>query len=106
MADKDALNKLLDNDERGIKRGKGLTFSIEQEQKQPPILQPQPTQKEHAISQKRTIAETQKPKRVNRGYALREDIIKRCKSLAIDMNKPLYEIMESALLDYLHTHKK
>jgi len=106
MAHKDALNKLLDSDESGIKRGKGLTFSVDEVQKPP--QQPLPTHKPDAFSQKRTIAETQKPKypRVNRGYAIREDIIKRCKSLALDMNKPLYEIMESALLEYLHAHKK
>lgn len=108
MANKDTLNKLLDTDEQGIKRGKGLTFSIDEQQKQSPSIQPQPVppQTTDVISQKRTIAETQKPKRVNRGYALREDIIKRCKSLALDMGKPMYEIMESAMLDYLHKHKK
>jgi hypothetical protein len=58
MATKDTLNTLLDNDEQGIKRGKGLTFSIDQHQKQLPTVQPQPIlhQNSDAISQKRTIA--------------------------------------------------
>src|SRR4051794_34516437 len=37
--------------------------------------------------------------RVNRGYKLREDIIKDLKNLATNSNKKLYEVMEEAMLD-------
>jgi hypothetical protein len=57
---------------------------------------------ESATSQKRTNAETQSgPKRVNRGYMLREDLIKAFKRLAVDEDRKLYEVMEEALEQYL-----
>jgi hypothetical protein len=43
--------------------------------------------------------------RVNRGYKLREDIIKDMKILATNSNKKLYEVMEEAMLDYLKKHR-
>jgi hypothetical protein len=42
--------------------------------------------------------------RVNRGYKLREDIIKDMKNLATNSNKKLYEVMEEAMVDYLKKH--
>jgi hypothetical protein len=50
----------------------------------------------------RTIAPSeQKYKRVNRGYKLREDLIKACKLRALEQDKMLYEVMEEALTAYL-----
>jgi hypothetical protein len=43
--------------------------------------------------------------RVNRGYKLREDIIKDMKILATNSDKKLYEVMEEAMLDYLKKHR-
>jgi hypothetical protein len=43
--------------------------------------------------------------RINRGYKLREDIIKDLKNLAVNSNKKLYEVMEEAMLDYLKKHR-
>src|SRR5687767_1435628 len=43
--------------------------------------------------------------RINRGYKLREDIIKDMKKLATDSNKKLYEVMEEAMLAYLKKHR-
>jgi hypothetical protein len=40
-------------------------------------------------------------KRVNRGYALREDLIKQCKRIALEEDRALYEVMEEALEQYL-----
>ena len=55
-----------------------------------------------ATSQKRRNAETQRgPKRVNRGYMLREDLIKDFKRLAVEEDRKLYEVMEEALEQYL-----
>jgi hypothetical protein len=48
---------------------------------------------------------TNAPVRVNRGYRLREDLIKRCKQIALDTGHPLYEIMENALEEYLQKHE-
>jgi hypothetical protein len=39
--------------------------------------------------------------RINRGYALREDLVRACKVAAIEDGKKLYQIMESALEQYL-----
>ena len=43
--------------------------------------------------------------RVNRGYALREDLVIACKRMAIDQHRNLYEIMEEALSEYLEWQK-
>lgn len=57
---------------------------------------------------KNAIAETrahystsEAPTRVNRGYKLREDLIKACKRVALEENRNLYEVMEQALEEYL-----
>jgi hypothetical protein len=61
---------------------------------------------EIAGTQKRTSAGTQgEPKRVNRGYALREDLIKDFKHLAVEEDRKLYEVMEEALEEYLARRK-
>jgi predicted GIY-YIG superfamily endonuclease len=44
--------------------------------------------------------------RVNRGYALREDLIIACKRLAIEQHRNLYEIMEEAFSEYLERNKE
>jgi hypothetical protein len=44
-------------------------------------------------------------KRINRGYMLREDLIKALKKLAVDTDKKLYEVMEEAIEEYLERHK-
>ena len=59
-----------------------------------------------AETQKRTIAETQgKPKRVNRGYMLREDLIRDMRVLAVQEGRNLYEVMEEAFEAYLERRK-
>jgi hypothetical protein len=49
----------------------------------------------------RTIVPTEQYKRVNRGYKLREDLIKACKLRALEQDKMLYQVMEEALTEYL-----
>ena len=74
-----------------IKRGQGVQLSTD------------------ARSQKRTNAKSHhsddatnvSPKRVNRGYKLREDLIVACKVLAAQRGLKLYEVMETALAEYL-----
>ncbi|MBA2680074.1 MAG: hypothetical protein H0U76_16965 [Ktedonobacteraceae bacterium] len=43
--------------------------------------------------------------RVNRGYKLREDLIKECKRIAIDDEKHLYDVMEEALVQYIERRR-
>ena len=56
-------------------------------------------------SQERRVAETQHdanaPKRVNRGYMLREDVVRDLRVLAVLEGRKLYEVMEEALIAYL-----
>jgi len=56
-------------------------------------------------SQERRIAETQHdanaPQRVNRGYMLREDVVRDLRVLAVLEGRKLYEVMEEALTWYL-----
>lgn len=50
----------------------------------------------------RRIAESQtKPKRINRGYMLREDLLRRLRLLAVHDDRHLYEVMEEAFEEYL-----
>src|SRR5438270_4720166 len=59
-----------------------------------------------AKSHNRTFAQSHQNTivRVNRGYKLREDIIKDMKGLAVKTNKKLYEVMEEAMISYLKRH--
>lgn len=43
-------------------------------------------------------------KRVNRGYKLREDLITALKHCAIEEKRKFYEVMESAIEEYLEHH--
>jgi hypothetical protein len=43
----------------------------------------------------------EKPKRTTRGYRLRDDLVKRCKRIAVEEERKLYEVMEEALEEYL-----
>ena len=67
---------------------------------------------DNAPSHHRTIAPshhsdsaTDDAKRVNRGYKLREDLIKSLKRVALEEDRLLYEVMEEALVEYLDRKK-
>lgn len=47
---------------------------------------------------------TSDTKRVNRGYKLREDLIASLKHCAIEEKRKFYEVMESAIEEYLEHH--
>jgi len=111
MASRDTLTDMLKGEAKpAIKRGRGVQLSTEVT---PPAASAQqsqaaqPPSDSNAISHNRTIAQSHKngPVRVNRGYKLREDLIRGCKRLAVDTGRPLYEIMEEALGEYLERHK-
>ena len=78
-----------------IKRGAGVRLSTD-----PAADAPHDEQRTNAQTRKRTNASTT-IQRVNRGYKLREDLIKACKTLANDTDRNLYEVMEAALVHYL-----
>jgi len=61
---------------------------------------------EIAQTQKRETAKTQGPKRVNRGYMLREDLVKEFKLIAVREDRNMYEVMEQALEEYLERRRQ
>jgi len=107
MADKNKLAAGLaaDQPRPQIRRGAGVTLSTQQvepaaESQDRIIAEVQ--QSENAETQKRGNAETQLgPKRVNRGYQLREDLIKDLRRVALNEDRKLYEVMEEAITEYL-----
>jgi hypothetical protein len=130
MATKEDLDKLFDADipKPAIRRGQGLKLSTEssppdqtetdqdkiqpveeiEEQTDPVIsleaLLSDQVNTNKELAEKKTISLADLPvrhKRVNRGYKLREDLIKRCKMIAVEENRKLYEVMEEALALYL-----
>ena len=91
---KSNLNDLLDRKPVGIiKRGKGVQLSTEQPQE--PL--------KSALVHKSTSAPVYEKKNIrpSKGYKIRLDIARACKTLAAEKDRPLYEIMEEALLAYL-----
>jgi hypothetical protein len=102
MASRHTLTDMLTEDEKpAIRRGRGVQLSTDVPPTDPPASTPA-----SAISHNRTNAQSHidPPIRVNRGYKLREDLIRRCKRLAVDRGRPLYEVMEAALEEYLGRH--
>lgn len=98
------LGSLLGGDaaKPSIRRGQGMRLSTEPASPEVPAqeeINAETQKRESAETQKRTIAETQK--RINRGYALREDLIKGCKRIALEDDRNLYEVMEEALEQYI-----
>lgn len=43
--------------------------------------------------------------RTKRGYALRDDLVKACKQIALDEDRTLYEVMEEALEKFLEQRR-
>jgi len=107
-----------------IRRGQGMRLSTEQDhpQGQDDRTNAETQDRTNAETQDRTNAETQDrtnaetqdrtnaqsrkgaPEarvRINRGYALREDLVKDLKRVALDEDRKLYEVMDEALEQYL-----
>lgn len=87
------LKTLLSEEKKPIQKGKPLELSTE--------TSTSPASDVSAKTHYRIIAPSEQYKRVNRGYKLREDLIKACKLKALEQDKMLYEVMEEALLEYL-----
>jgi len=94
---KSNLNDLLDKKPMGnIKRGKGVQLSTEQPQE--PL--------KSALVHKSTSAPVSEKKNIrpSKGYKIRLDIARACQTFAAEKDRPLYEIMEEALLEYLQKY--
>jgi hypothetical protein len=99
MARADDLNRLLGGEDAPpppIRRGRGVALSTDPV---PPVAESQ--NRETAESQNRTDQTEPAVVRINRGYALREDLVRACKVAAIEDGKKLYQVMEAALEQYL-----
>jgi hypothetical protein len=111
---------------RQIRRGQGYQLStvaapVEDQESVTAGTSPSVQKRENAGSQDRINAETQQsstgvqrdtpaskpptakpgPKRINRGYQLREDLVKALKRIALDEDRNLYDVMEEAFEQYL-----
>ncbi len=91
-----------------IRRGQGMRLSTEQDhpQGQDDRTNAETQDRTNAQTQDRTNAQSRKgaPEarvRINRGYALREDLVKDLKRVALDEDRKLYEVMDEALEQYL-----
>lgn len=71
----------------------------------PPLSVPPPAAATAPVTAPKAPTATEH-KRINRGYKLREDLVKACKRLAIDEDQALYEVMEAAILAYLKEKKR
>lgn len=88
MGNKRDINNLIGNMKQPkatLRRGQGMMLSTEM-----PSAQEVPEE-----------AAQPKVKRVNRGYQLREDLIKAYKRASVESGKPLYLLMEEALEQHL-----
>jgi predicted DNA-binding protein (UPF0278 family) len=85
-----------------IRRGAGVRLSTEVTAHSPSETAPET--RTSATSHKRTNA-SKAPKRVNRGYKLREDLIKDCRRIALEEDQALYEVMEEALAEYIERYR-
>ena len=88
-----------------IRRGAGVRLSTEVQAHSPSETATET--RTSATSHKRTNASKapKAPKRVNRGYKLREDLIKDCRRIALEEDQALYKVMEAALAEYIERYR-
>jgi len=102
MAGKRDLSTLLSAEgaKPALRRGQGMRLSTDGADGRVGMEDAQTHEDENALSHQRTRAKIE-PLRVNRGYKLREDLIKACKRIALEEDRHLYAVMEEALAAYL-----
>ncbi len=104
MPARKSLDQMLSGDtpQPTIRRGQGMRLSTESspEAEAHPEPEAQGDDRTNALAHQRTNAKAE-PKRVNRGYKLREDLVKACKRIALEEDRLLYEVMEEALEQYV-----
>jgi len=105
MTNKGDLTTLLSNDtaKPALRRGQGMRLSTDLVGDLADPMSAQTHEGGSALSHQRTSA-IREPLRVNRGYKLREDLIKACKRIALEEDRHLYVVMEEALEAYLGRH--
>ncbi len=113
MSGKRKLEDLLSQEgQLEIRRGQGVRLSTEQSvpahsmQTIAPVEDAKSHHRKNASSHQIDMQPEEKVQRVNRGYKLREDLIRNYKRLALDRGQHLYEVMEAALQEYLDRQKK
>jgi len=102
MSGKRVLTTLLGNEavKPVLRRGQGMRLSTDMPNDGSERADAQTHERDDALSHQRISAKNA-PVRVNRGYKLREDLIKACKRIALEEDRHLYEVMEEALAAYL-----
>ncbi len=102
MSGKRVLATLLGNEavKPALRRGQGVRLSTDMPNDGSKRADAQTHERDDASTHQRISAKTA-PVRVNRGYKLREDLIKACKRIALEEDRHLYEVMEEALAAYL-----
>ncbi len=90
---KSKLDDLLDKKpgEGGLRKPRGVTLSTDL------------VEQDSALMHKSTSAPSivKQNIRPSKGYKIRADVARECKALAAEKGRPLYEIMEAALIQYL-----
>ncbi len=102
MAGKKELTALLgaEGTKPALRRGRGMRLSTDAVGGDEEAANARTQERKNAQSHQRISAKTE-PSRVNRGYKLREDLIKACKRIALEEDRHLYAVMEEALEAYL-----
>lgn len=102
MTGKRDLTTLLGNEaaKPALRRGQGMRLSTDVPNDGGERADAQTQERDIASTHQRISANTA-PTRVNRGYKLREDLIKACKRIALEEDRHLYAVMEEALAAYL-----
>jgi hypothetical protein len=105
MAGKQDLSILLSAEgaQPALRRGRGMRLSTDRAGDPESATDAQTHEGDDALSHQRTSAKAE-PVRVNRGYKLREDLIRACKRIALEEDRRLYEVMEQALEAYVAQH--
>ncbi len=104
---RDKLAGLLDKQrpKSTLKKGAGFRLSTEPTEEASEQIEPQAGNLEIRKSRNQEISQN-KPKRVKLGYAIREDLIKAYKRIALEEDRHSYEVMEEALEEYLARHRQ
>lgn len=76
-----------------LRRGAGMTLSTDTHN------DAETPKSANAITQESAMAEG--PERTSRGFAIRTDLVKALKRVALDDDKKLYEVLEEAVEQYL-----
>jgi len=111
MAGKRNVSDLLDGTGKRtpIRRGRGFQLSTETASEEQPATEEASLDtfrnREITKSRNREI-EPEKPRRIKRGYELREDLVKAFKVTAAEEGRKIYEVMEEALEQYLERRKQ